>query len=165
MTHPTTQSMRVPMVALASVGLVLVALATGGCRDPYAEVRSGLSPVELERFDRGARAAAPCAACHDLAGEAVKIGPHLKGLEGRRAGGLPRFAYSAAMQRSGLVWNARTLDAFLADPQRVVPGNRMISPGVADSSARADLVFFLIRAGGRAPVEARRGSQGPAEAP
>ncbi len=125
---------------------------TQGCSDPYADVRAGLSPSERERFDRGARLAAPCAACHDLAGQAVKIGPHLSSLAGRRAGGLPGFAYSDAMRRSDFDWSARTLDAFLADPQRVVPGNRMLSPGVADTMARADLVFFLTRGGSSAAV-------------
>ncbi len=133
-----------PALALLIAG----ALGALGCSDPWADVRAELSPAERERFDRGARVAAPCAACHDLAGEAVKIGPHLKRIEGRRAGGLPGFAYSNAMQRSGFEWSERSLDAFLADPQRVVPGNRMVSPGVADAAARADLVFFLIRAGG-----------------
>ncbi len=122
-------------------------LAQTGCSDPWADVRAQLSPADLERFDRGARVAAPCAACHDLSGEAQKIGPHLKQIEGRRAGSLPGFAYSQALERSDLVWSARTLDAFLANPQRVVPGNRMVAAGVGDAGARADLVFFLVQAG------------------
>lgn len=131
------------------IGAVVIAVTpfVAGCGDPWSDVRAGLSPADVERFDRGARVAAPCANCHDLAGRAVKIGPHLAEIEGRRAGGLSGFAYSKAMQQSGLTWNARSLDAFLADPQRVVPGNRMVAPGVYDAGRRADLVFFLIQAG------------------
>lgn len=132
-------------------------LGTSGCRDPWADVRAGLSPAERARFDSGARIAAPCAACHDLAGDALKIGPPLSGLDGRPAGSVPGFGYSSALLRSGLVWNARTLDAFLAAPQRVVPGNRMVSPGVAGSAARGDLVYFLIQAGGRFEGGSSRG--------
>jgi len=121
------------------------------CTDPYAEVRARLDPAERARFDRGARAASPCAVCHDLAGEAVKIGPHLSGIGGRRAGAVPGYAYSDAMKTSGVRWSTRTLDAFLAEPQRVVPGNRMVSPGVRDPSARSDLVFFLVQAGAGTP--------------
>lgn len=128
-----------------------VVAGASACHDPYAEVRARLTPAEVERFDRGARAAAPCATCHDLAGDAVKIGPPLSHVAGRRAGGVPGFAYSPAMAQSTLVWDARSLAAFLADPQRVVPGNRMVSPGVADPSELADLVFFLIEAGGHSP--------------
>ena len=120
--------------------------ASGACTDPYADARAALSPAEQARFDRGARAAAPCAACHDLAGNAVKIGPPLRGIIGRPAGSLPGFGYSAALQRSGVVWTERTLDAFLASPATFVPGNRMVAPGVSDAT-RADLVFFLLRAG------------------
>jgi cytochrome c2 len=41
------------------------------------------------------------------------------------------------------VWSASRLDAFLADGQRLVPENRMVSPRVSDPRQRADLVFFL----------------------
>lgn len=133
-------SLRLALTAVA-------VLAHVGCSDPWADVRARLSPADLERFDRGARIAAPCAACHDLSGEAQKIGPHLKRIDGRRAGGLPGFAYSQALERSDLVWTTQTLDAFLAEPQRVVPGNRMVATGVGDAGARGDLVFFLIQAG------------------
>jgi len=35
------------------------------------------------------------------------------------------------------------MDAFLADPQGVVPGNRMPYSGLADAKERADLIAFL----------------------
>lgn len=126
--------------------VALLAVVASACSDPYAEVRAALSPGDRERFDRGARAAASCAACHDFVGRAAKIGPPLEAIEGRRAGSVPGFGYSEAMRSSNLIWDARTLDAFLADPQRVVPGNRMVAPGVHDPGMRRDLVFFALRA-------------------
>ena len=128
--------------------LACLVISSVGCRDPYAEVRAELSPADRDRFDQGARVAAPCAACHDLAFDAMKIGPHLRGIDGRRVGSVAGFGYSTSLQGNERVWNARLLEAFLAEPQRVFPGNRMMSPGVRDPSARADLVFFLIHAGG-----------------
>lgn len=77
-------------------------------------------------------------------GDAVKIGPGLFGLEGRRAGSAPGFPYSQAMRESGITWSAATLDAYLANGQGLVPGNKMVSPDIADPQRRADLVFFLL---------------------
>jgi cytochrome c len=124
----------------------MASIAIAGCSDPYASAREKLSETDRARFDRGARAALPCAACHDLAGTATKIGPPLRGLAGKRAGAVPGYAYSPALANSGVIWGPRTLDAFLASPQAFVPGTRMVSPGVADAQ-RADLVFFLLSAG------------------
>jgi cytochrome c len=64
-------------------------------------------------------------------------------LFGRRAGGVAGFEYSGAMKGSGIVWSAATLDRFLADPLRVVPGTTMTYAGVADAQERADLIAYL----------------------
>jgi cytochrome c len=73
-------------------------------------------------------------------------GPNLHGLFGRRAGTLPGFAFSPALRHSGLVWDAATLDAFLADPKRAVPANRMAFPGVRRAEDRRALIDFLKQA-------------------
>lgn len=43
------------------------------------------------------------------------------------------FGYSPAMKRSQLVWNQKTLDRFLADPTKVIPGTAMTYAGVPDA--------------------------------
>ena len=86
-----------------------------------------------------------CAACHSLAND--RAGPRHCGLLGRRAGTVAGFDYSGAMKRSGIVWNERSLDRFLAAPTRVVPGTSMGYAGVADPVERADLIAYLRRAG------------------
>jgi cytochrome c len=74
-------------------------------------------------------------------------GPSLAGVVGRKAGGLPNFSrYSAALKSSDVIWNDATLDAWLANPEAFIPGNRMIFPGVEDAQARADLIGFLKQA-------------------
>jgi cytochrome c len=86
-----------------------------------------------------------CAACHSLAHD--RAGPRHCGLFGRRAGSVPGFDYSEAMQRSGIVWSRATLDGFLANPAARVPGTSMGYAGVQDRKERADLVAYLESAG------------------
>lgn len=111
--------------------------------DGYSEIRASLSPADQARFARGQREATACWSCHDVTGSALKVGPPLGGIMGRRVGSSSPFPYSDALRHSGLVWTKSTLDAFLASPQRLLPGNRMISPALGDSRRRGDLVFFL----------------------
>lgn len=97
---------------------------------------------------RGQRAYQKCFACHSLVvGERNLQGPSLVGVWGRRAGALADFEYSAALVEAGrerdLRWDAATLDAFLADPQRAVPGIAMGFFGIKDAAERADLIAYL----------------------
>jgi cytochrome c len=85
-----------------------------------------------------------CMACHALASD--RVGPRHCGVVGRRAGSVPGFAYSDAMKRSRLTWDARTLDRFIAKPMAVVPGTSMTYDGVPDAKDRADLVAYLRQA-------------------
>jgi cytochrome c len=86
-----------------------------------------------------------CLACHALAYD--RTGPRHCGLFGRAAGSVKGFAYSEAMKRSNIVWGEKTLDLFLADPLKAVPGTAMGYAGVKDPKERADLLAYLKRAG------------------
>jgi hypothetical protein len=71
-------------------------------------------------------------------------GPSLANLWGRKAGSLPSFdRYSDALRTSGIIWDDRSLDAWLTDPDRMVPDNEMPFEGIKDERARADLLAFL----------------------
>ena len=85
-----------------------------------------------------------CAACHSLAAD--RTGPRHCGLIGRKAGTVPGFEYSNAMKRSGITWDARSLERFIAAPLAAVPGTAMGYDGVKDPGERADLIAWLIRA-------------------
>jgi len=92
----------------------------------------------------GAQVFVRCAMCHSNAkGEGNKIGPNLFGVVGRRAGTAADFSYSAAMKNAGFVWTNAKLDAYIAAPAKVVPGNKMMFPGIAQASQRADLIAYL----------------------
>jgi cytochrome c len=85
---------------------------------------------------------AACAACHSTDGS-PSLGPTLKGAFGRKAGTASGFAFSPAMKSAGVTWDEKTLNEFLADPQKKVPGNSMPFPGVADAKQRADIIDYL----------------------
>lgn len=116
----------------------LLALAGGAAAAPAAPAP--------EQVRAGEAVYARCLACHALAYD--RTGPRHCGLFGRRAGSVPGFAYSPAMRRSGIVWDARTLDQFLADPTGAVPGTSMGYAGVKDGKERAALIAYLKQANG-----------------
>jgi cytochrome c len=90
---------------------------------------------------RGERIYERCVACHSL--DRNRTGPKHCGLFGRRAGSVSDFEYSPAMRASGIVWNEKTLDRFLAAPTKVVSGTSMGYAGVDDPRERADLIAYL----------------------
>ena len=89
---------------------------------------------------------AVCSACHESTAKAApSVGPNLFGVGGRKAGADPDFDYSDAMKASTTVWSADTLTAFLTDPAKAIPGNKMDYPGndPATSKALADYLMTL----------------------
>src|SRR5258705_13089774 len=83
-----------------------------------------------------------CSVCHSVDGS-NGVGPTLKGITGSKSGEVPGFGFSQAMKGADITWDAKTLDAYLTDPQKVVPGNQMPYSGMADAKQRADVVAFL----------------------
>ena len=71
------------------------------------------------------------------------MGPELTGVFGRTAGTMDGFNYSPAMANSGIVWDAETLDAYLANPRTNIPGNRMSFAGIRDEAQRAAVIEWL----------------------
>jgi cytochrome c2 len=92
---------------------------------------------------RGEKRFEECVACHSTERGANAVGPTLFGVFDRKAGELADYRYSPALKRSGITWTAQTLDTFIADPQQVVPANRMPYAGMPDAGARADLIAYL----------------------
>ena len=53
------------------------------------------------------------------------------------------FTYSAALRKAEVTWDDKSLDAFIADPQKAIPGNVMPFPGVADAKQRTEIIDYL----------------------
>ena len=86
-----------------------------------------------------------CRACHSADGKTNEVGPGLHGVFGRMAGTREDFRYSPALKRSGIIWTPETMNDFLADPQKMVPANRMPYDGVPNDRDRADLIIYMLQ--------------------
>jgi len=108
----------------------------------------GASLVSLAAHAQGDAAqgkivAMQCQACHSFKAGENRIGPSLHGLFGRKAGTAPNFAYSPAMRRSGITWDEQALKSYLPDPQKKVPGTKMLFAGISDPKKVDDVIAYL----------------------
>jgi cytochrome c len=94
--------------------------------------------------ERGEEIYTRCMACHTLAQN--RVGPRHCGLFGRKAGSAAGYQYSSAMKKYGVIWNEETLDRFIENPLKTVPGTKMGYAGVKDPQERADLIAYLKKA-------------------
>ncbi len=83
---------------------------------------------------------ARCSACHSV--DDNRVGPLHLGVFGRKVGGVKSYRYSDALNKSKVVWSRDTLTAWLANPEMLIPGQRM---GYAMDNAqdREDVVAYL----------------------
>jgi nitrite reductase (NO-forming) len=102
-----------------------------------------------------------CQACHAMEPGKNILGPSLSGIVGRKAGDEPSYSYSPAMKQANIVWNVATLDAYLADPEKVVPGNKMPFPGLKTGQDRTDVIAYLAASGTGAQQTAAAAPQSP----
>jgi cytochrome c2 len=88
-----------------------------------------------------------CAACHAVGeGAGHRVGPHLNDLIGRQAGGLDDYNYSQAMETAGeegLVWDEESLHEFLANPAAMIPGTKMVFPGLRQEEQIDAVIAYM----------------------
>jgi cytochrome c len=115
----------------------LRAIFAGAC----VALATQVSPVRAADAARGKQLyETRCIACHSV--DENRVGPAHKGVFGRKAGSVKGYDYSPALRKSKVVWNARTLNKWLANPERLVPGQKM-GFTVPDAKDRADLIEYL----------------------
>lgn len=81
-----------------------------------------------------------CFACHSL--DRNRVGPRHRDVFGRRAGSVEGYGYSPALAQADFTWTEDALDRWLADPQALVPGQKM-NFRVRDSADRARIIAYL----------------------
>jgi cytochrome c len=146
MSHATVRR----IAGAIALTLPLAAVPADPAPVPPPELKARLAQADLAAgaryFER------KCSQCHD--GE--KTGGHAKGpflwnVFGRKAGSIPGFDFSPAMKQANIVWDFATLDYYLADTERAVPGRAMNFTGIADAALRAAVVVHVSRLGDAPP--------------
>ncbi|RYH08848.1 MAG: c-type cytochrome [Alphaproteobacteria bacterium] len=86
-----------------------------------------------------------CSACHKVEkGAPNTIGPNLWAVGGTKAGDVKGFAFSPAMKNSKVKWTKANLVAFIQEPQKVVPGNRMPFGGLKNPESAAAIADYIL---------------------
>lgn len=118
------------MIRIACVALSLAALTTVHARAQDASA--------------GEKTFIVCRACHEIGpGAKDAVGPVLNGVVGRKAGTYPGYDYSKANKESGITWTPEELQKYLENPQKVVPGTKMIFPGLHNPEQVKNVIAFL----------------------
>ncbi|MDE2563406.1 MAG: c-type cytochrome [Sphingomonadales bacterium] len=154
---------------LAVTALSLSLAACGGSKDEAASNNEAAAPVaagnstateaasEAAPAAAGAatsEAAAPaagaapmafaiCKTCHSPEKGKNMIGPSLFAVYGTKAGEVAGYNFSDAMKKSGLTWDDATLDTYLTNPMKMVPGTKMTYAGQPDAAKRKEIIEYL----------------------
>ena len=122
----------------ASTSATAKAIRTAGALAALAVLSPAQAAGDAARGEQlyGSR----CGACHSL--DENRAGPAHRGVFGRKAGAARDFDYSPALRASGIVWNEKTLDRWLANPEKLVHGQKM-GFAVPDPKDRADVIAYL----------------------
>ncbi len=84
-----------------------------------------------------------CKTCHTFDPGKKKIGPHLKGVIGRKAAAVEGYKYSKAMKAADITWDAANLDEFLKKPKAFMKGTKMSFSGLKKDKQRADVIAYI----------------------
>ena len=87
---------------------------------------------------------AVCTACHEVKPGGLSLGPTLFGVAGRKAGSVADYDYSPAMKGWGMSWTPENLAAFILDPAKTVPNNKMDYGGAADAASAKAIADYLM---------------------
>ncbi len=108
------------------------------------------APVSAAAADgdikKGKKVFRKCKACHVVDKEQNRIGPHLVGIIGRKAGVVEGFKYSAALMAKageGLEWTDENFLKFMTKPKEFMPGTKMAFAGLKKEDQRVNLLAYI----------------------
>lgn len=153
------QFMRTVLRTLAASALALAVAACGSppedkAADSAAPAADSAAPVASEAATATAAATtaaadgkpaafAQCATCHSTEPGKTMVGPSLAGVYGTKSAEVAGFAFSDAMKKANLTWDDKTLDEYLTNPMKMVPGTRMTFAGLSDPAQRKAVIDYL----------------------
>jgi len=103
----------------------------------------GSTSMAAGDVEKGKEAFKKCALCHTNEAGKNKLGPSLFGVVGRKSASVAGYGYSDAMKNFNKTWDKATLDTYIANPREVVPGTKMVFPGIKDKAERDALLDYL----------------------
>ena len=93
-----------------------------------------------------------CMACHTAVADGPDLtGPGLFGIFGRKSATKSSFAYSDAMKKYNVVWDAPKIDHWIEQPMATLPGTKMIFVGIKTPKDRIDAIAYLKVVSGGGP--------------
>ncbi|RXG94025.1 c-type cytochrome [Bradyrhizobium zhanjiangense] len=124
--------MRAVVLALCTAMVLMMRVADAQMPLPAARPLDGATLFKQQ-----------CAVCHTTnLSEPMRQGPPLVKIVGRPAGKLDGFRYSENLAKADFAWDEAKLDAWLANPQAVVPGVVM-AYRQAKPETRAAIITYL----------------------
>jgi cytochrome c len=106
----------------------------------FAQTTQSMSPNNTRISSGSAIYIAKCSACHSI--DENRVGPLHTGVVGRKAGGVKNYEYSPALQSSTVIWNKTSLNLWLQDPEKLIPGQKM-GYRLPLAQEREDVVVYL----------------------
>jgi cytochrome c len=125
-----------PMKPIIPTGAIIALCLLAGCGGESEP------PADPATLALGERLAEGCGACHSIDSLDNRVGPHLVDIIGRPAASLPDYDYSPALRASGIIWDEFVLAAFIANPQSVVPGTKMVGNSLSPQEAEAIVTYL-----------------------
>ena len=133
------------MTKLRATRIIALAISLGFCGMMLmASVAMAQMPLpEAKPPDGPTLFKQQCATCHTInTTDPVRQGPSLFGLIGRRAGSVDGFHYSPGFAKADFAWDEAKLDAWITNPQAMIPGTVM-AYRQAKPEIRAAIIAYL----------------------